>query len=208
MFNGIGALAVTSSLMQAAVDNVEPPTIVTTSIRSDFSLGVDQSVWAEPGTNPDFTSALGFGLLWNPLDISNLSIGGHTITGPGPDIIGPRPGPSRPATKPGDMAIAGSVWIQVAPAIGITVPFGYIPKSDTSCLGLGGGVGGPTSGALAGPAWGGDPQQVLSGWSFSLSGAYGLVGGQLISNSSGTVVGPAFGSKGLSATVSYSWCWQ
>ena len=88
MFNGIGALAVTSSLMQAAVDNVEPPTIVTTSIRSDFSLGVDQSVWAEPGTNPDFTSALGFGLLWNPLGFSTGSANGTAAANNGTNICG------------------------------------------------------------------------------------------------------------------------
>src|SRR5262249_20350978 len=82
--------------------------------------------------------------------------------------------------------IVGSVWIQLRPGVGISIPFAVIPASGKKCLGAGLGVGGPSSGAIVGPVWGkGDPESVLSGWSVSLSGAFsGGGGGQWMHNMS------------------------
>lgn len=116
-------------------------------------------------------------------------------------------GSSGPNTFSNIPPIAGSVWIQLIPGVGITIPFAYIPRTNQKCVGIGGGAGGPTPGAIMGPVWGkGDPAAVLSGWSVSVSGAYGL-GGQLIHNSSGYLSGPAYGSKGATVNVSWSKCW-
>lgn len=118
-------------------------------------------------------------------------------------FIGPVPG-RRPTQA--DYAIAGSVWVQVSPGVGVSVPFAWIPQTDRVCLGVGPGVGGPSSGLLVGPVLGsGDPEQVLSGWSVSVSGANG-VGGQWIHNKSGIMAGPAVGTKGFALSVTYSWC--
>ena len=166
-----------------------------------YGEAVSWSMWDPGGWT---ATTIGNGL--NLFSFMNTGQGGDALTGPGPDMISTVP-KSDPTTKAGDVAIAGSVWVQISPGVGVTVPFAFIPKTNTKCLGGGLGVGGPSSGAMVGPVWGSEPQSVLSGFSVSFSGAYGT-GGQWIHNPSGYLAGPGWGSKGVSLTVSWSGCWQ
>ena len=186
-----------------SVDNgfTAPTSFQSTSSNTSYSGNVEDGTYTI-SKNVDVVN-WNIGAFWLGMSSTQPT---YAFTGPGPDMISAAP-KSDPTTKAGDVAIAGSVWVQISPGVGATVPFAFIPKTNTKCLGGGLGVGGPTSGAMAGPVWGSEPQSVLSGFSVSFSGAYGT-GGQWIHNPSGYLAGPGWGSKGVSLTVSWSGCWQ
>ncbi len=93
------------------------------------------------------------------------------------------------------------------------IPLGFAPtltvdlKRNFVCLGGGVGIG-DRAGIIAGPLFGKTDRarEILSGWSVSAALTGTLGGVQVVHDLSGYLVGPAFGSEGVSYSFTYSKC--